>query len=53
MNSASTVLPLLQDYASRYAWTPWGKVSARCAQPGNQAAHLDAVPLLQGLPYLS
>jgi glucokinase len=49
MQSASTILPFLQDYASR-AWTPWGKVSVRCAQLGNQAALLGAIPLLQGLP---
>lgn len=49
MKSASTIIPFLQDYVSRHAWTPWGKVSVRCAQLGNQAALLGAIPLLQGL----
>ena len=48
MKSASMILPFLQDYANRNAWTPWGKVSLRCAELGNQAALLGAIPLLQG-----
>jgi len=48
MESASLILPFLQDYVDRYAWTPWGKVSVRCAQLGNHAALLGAIPLLQG-----
>jgi glucokinase len=51
MKSASTILPFLQDYASRYAWTPWGKISVRSAQLGNEAALLGAIPLLQGLTH--
>ncbi len=47
MQSASAILPYLQDYVNRYPWTPWGKVSVRCAQLGNQAALLGAIPLLQ------
>jgi len=48
MKSASTILPYLQTYANRHAWTPWGKVTLRCAQLGSQAALLGAIPLLQG-----
>jgi glucokinase len=47
MKSASMILPYLQNYVNRHAWTPWGKVTLRCAQLGNQAALLGAVPLLQ------
>lgn len=47
MQSASSILPFLQDYANRHAWTPWGKVSVRCARLGNQAALLGAIPLLR------
>ncbi len=48
MKSASMILPFLQDYVNHNAWTPWGKVSLRCAELGNQAALLGAIPLLQG-----
>lgn len=48
MKSASVIIPFLQDYANRHAWTPWGKVSVRCAELGNQAALLGAIPLLEG-----
>lgn len=47
MKSASAILPFLQDYVDRYVWTPWGKVSVRSAQLGNQAGLLGAIPLLQ------
>ena len=50
MKSASMIVPFLQDYANRHAWTPWGKVSLRRAQLGNQAALLGAIPLLRGHP---
>jgi glucokinase len=49
MRSASSILPVLQDHADRYAWTPWGKVALRNAELGNQGALLGAIPLLQGL----
>ncbi len=45
MKSADAILPFIQDYVSRYAWTPWGKVKVRAAQLGNHAALLGAVPL--------
>jgi len=48
MNRASLIIPYLQDYANQHAWTPWGKVSVRSAQLGNNAALLGAVPLLRG-----
>lgn len=48
MKSASIIIPFIQDYVDRHAWTPWGKVSLRCAQLRNQAALLGAIPLLQG-----
>ena len=49
MQRASRVLPFLQSYVERHAWTPWGKVQVRSAELGNQAGLLGAVPLLQGL----
>jgi glucokinase len=48
MQSGFEILPFLQDYVNRHAWTPWGKVSLRSAGLGNQAALLGAIPLLQG-----
>jgi glucokinase len=47
MQRASAIIPFLQDYVNRHAWTPWGKVSLHCALLGNQAALLGAIPLLQ------
>ncbi len=47
MKRASTILPFLQEYVNRYAWTPWGKVQLRAAQLGNDAALLGAIPLLR------
>jgi glucokinase len=49
MQSASRVLPFLQAYVERHAWTPWGKVRVLSAELGNDAGLLGAVPLLQGL----
>ena len=46
MASASVILPYVQDYVSKYAWTPWGKVKVCAAQLGNQAGLLGAIPLL-------
>lgn len=46
MKSASVILPYVQDYVSKYAWTPWGKVQVRAAELGNQAGLLGAIPLL-------
>jgi glucokinase len=47
MKSADTVIPFIQDYVTRYAWTPWGKVRVCAAQLGNDAALLGVIPLFQ------
>lgn len=49
MKSATHILPFLQTYVQRHAWTPWGKVRVVGAELGNNAALLGAVPLLKGL----
>ncbi|MGD0226630.1 MAG: ROK family protein [Terriglobia bacterium] len=49
MKSGDRIIPFLQSYVERYAWTPWGKVKVCSAELGNDAALLGAVPLLQGL----
>jgi glucokinase len=46
MASAAVILPYVQDYVAKYAWTPWGKVRVCAAQLGNHAGLLGAVPLL-------
>jgi glucokinase len=46
MASASVILPYMQDYVAKYAWTPWGKVKVRAAELGNNAGLLGAIPLL-------
>jgi glucokinase len=45
MKSAEVIIPFIQDYVNRYAWTPWGKVRVRAAQLGNDAALLGVIPL--------
>jgi glucokinase len=47
MENGEVILPYVQDYVSRHAWTPWGKVRVAKAQLGSKAALLGAVPLLQ------
>jgi glucokinase len=47
MRSGDIILPYIQDYVSRYTWTPWGRVQVRAAALGERAALLGAVPLLQ------
>ncbi len=47
MKSAGTIIPSIQEYVDRYAWTPWGKVRVRPAQLGNDAALLGVVPLFE------
>lgn len=47
MKSADVILPFIQDYVNRYAWTPWGKPEVRAARLGNDAALLGVVPLFQ------
>lgn len=49
MKSATDILPFLQTYVQRHAWTPWGEVRVVGAELGSDAALLGAVPLLQGL----
>jgi glucokinase len=49
MKSASHILPFLQDYVQKHAWTPWGKVRVAGAKLGSDAALLGAVPLLKGV----
>ena len=46
MQSADQILPFLDDYVHRHAWTPWGKVRIRQAALGPDAGLLGAVPLL-------
>lgn len=46
MKSADQILPFLQDYVERHAWTPWGKVRISAAELGPDAGLLGAVPLL-------
>jgi len=48
MKRAAEILPSIQAYVHRHAWTPWGKVEIRAAQLGNEAALLGSVPLLEG-----
>lgn len=48
MGSAAQILPFLEDYVHRHAWTPWGKVRVCAAELGGQPALLGAVPLLEG-----
>jgi len=47
MKSRDIILPYIQNYVNRHAWTPWGKVQVRAAQLGNDAALLGAISLLQ------
>jgi glucokinase len=46
MESAEVIIPYLESYVHKYAWTPWGKVQIRAAELGNNAALVGAVPLL-------
>jgi len=46
MKSADVIIPYIEAYVHKYAWTPWGKVQVRAAALGNNAALLGAVPLL-------
>lgn len=46
MENAQAILPYIESYVHRYAWTPWGKVQIRSAQLANNAALVGAVPLL-------
>jgi len=46
MKRESSIVPVIQAYIEKHAWTPWGKVEVRAAGLGNHAALLGAVPLL-------
>jgi glucokinase len=46
MKSAEVIIPYVERYVQKHAWTPWGKVRVRAAALGNNAALLGAVPLL-------
>ncbi len=47
MNSASVIIPFVQDHVTKHAWGAWGKPQVRAAALGNRAALLGAVPLLE------
>jgi glucokinase len=44
--SASLLIPYIESYVQKHAWTPWGRVRVRAAELGNNAALLGAIPLL-------
>jgi glucokinase len=46
MKSADVIIPYVESYVQKYAWTPWGKVKVRAASLGNNAALIGAIPLL-------
>ena len=46
MKSADIIIPYVEKYVQKHAWTPWGKVRVRAAELGNNAALLGAIPLL-------
>lgn len=46
MRSADLILPFIQTYVEKHAWTPWGKVKVRAAQLQNNAGLMGAIPLL-------
>jgi len=48
MRAAAVILPYIQAYVNRHAWTPWGKVQIVAAQLGNDAGLFGAIPLLSG-----
>ena len=48
MRSANVILPYVQEFVNRHAWTPWGKVKILAAQLGNDAGLFGAEPLLGG-----
>jgi glucokinase len=46
MKSADVIVPYVEGYVQKHAWTPWGKVQVHAAALGNNAALLGAIPLL-------
>jgi glucokinase len=49
MERADVIIPCIESYVHKYAWTPWGKVQIRPAQLANNAALVGAVPLISEL----
>jgi glucokinase len=49
MKSADVIIPYVEAYVQKHAWTPWGKVQVRAAELGNNAALLGAIPLLSDI----
>jgi glucokinase len=47
MSSADQILPRIQNYVTRHAWSPSGPVSIVPAKLGNHAALYGAVPILR------
>ena len=47
MQNADVIVPAIQKYVDRYAWTPSGEVKILPAKLGNQAALYAAIPLLR------
>jgi glucokinase len=46
MKSADVIVPYLESYVHKFAWTPWGKVQVCAAKMGNNAVLMGAVPVL-------
>jgi glucokinase len=46
MERADIIIPYIEAYVQKYAWTPWGKVQIRHAELANNAALVGAVPLI-------
>ena len=47
LKRADEILPGLQEYVDRHAWTCGRKVPLRCAALGSDAALLGAIPLME------
>jgi glucokinase len=48
MRRAGLIIPYIQAYVNKHAWTPWGKVQVVAAELGNDAGLFGAIPLLTG-----
>lgn len=46
MGSAAQIVPFVQESVDRHVWSSWGKPQVRCAELGDKAALLGAIPLL-------
>jgi glucokinase len=46
MESAKLIVPYIESYVHKYAWTPWGRVLVRPAQLANNAALIGSIPLI-------